>query len=391
MKFTIKNDDLHNLISSANDVSKNANAIHIIAERHGDVPGETPPDTEARPAEVGQIRVIAYNENMVSEWRRPAEIEMTGDIAIHPEGLDRLIKASRKTDSTFSIETIDTNNEKSLRLATSRSAHEFPGVSSDIFETISPGHTSGERVNLENLALAINTAKVSAASRGEAAGGRIMLTGVHIQKRDDLFDIVGTDGKRLSLTKLKAVDLGGLDLGEREGGVTIPPESIGLITEMLGSGPASFEVLGNNIVIENSEGSLSVRMIDAPYPHYAPLVQQETDQSISIPKASLETALQRSSVALARDKRSVAVKMSRGSDGIYITSAASGQSSSECISDEPGDDISIGFDAQYMQQAIAVYGLGDVVLNFSGESVPIRITSKTNPEILMLVMPCKIG
>ncbi len=391
MKFTINNADLQSLIAAATAVSKSPDPIQIIAERVGDIPGETPYDTEERPAEAGQVRVIAFNETMVSEWRRPAEIRMTGSIAIHPEGLDRLVKASRNTDSTFILETVATDNERSLRLSTSRSAHEFPGVSADVFDTIIPGHTGGKRANLQNLATAISTAKVASAAKGDAAGGRIMLTGVHIRERDDFFDVVGTDGKRLALTTLKDSDVGGLDLGLADTGVTIPPEAISLITEILNGPESRFEVIENNIVVECPDGSLSVRMIDAPYPNYAALLQMQSDTTMVLPKSAFETALQRSSVALARDKRSVAVKMSRGEDGVFITSSASGQSSSECVSDEPGDDVAIGFDAKYMLNAISVYGHGDVRLDFANEQVPIHITSRTQPEIKMLVMPCKIA
>lgn len=390
MKFTIQNADLQSLITAATAVSKSPDPIKIIAERIGDVPDETPFDTEERPAEAGQIRVIAFNGSMVAEWRRPAEIRMTGSIAIHADGLDRLIKVSRNSDSTFALETIDTDNERSLRLSTSRSAHEFPGVSDEVFDTLSPGHTGGKRANLQNLANAINIAKIAAAAKGDAAGGRIMLTGVHIRKRDDIFDVVGTDVKRLALATLKQSDVGGLELGDNDAGVTIPPEAISLITEMLNEPESRLEVIGNNIIVECRNGSLSVRAIDAPYPNYSALLELSPETTILLPKSPFEMALQRSSVTLARDKRSVAVKLSHGSDGIYITSSAAGGSSSECISDEPGDDVAIGFDPKYMSNAISAFDDSEIRMDFSDERIPIRITSKNHPAIKMLVMPCKV-
>lgn len=391
MKFTITSADLLALITAATSVSKSPDPIQIIAERIGDVPGETPFDTEERPVEMGQIRVIAFNETMVSEWRRPAEIRMTGSAAVHVDGLDRLVKASRNSDSTFGLETVRTDNEKSLRLSTSRSAHEFPLLSEAVFDTIVPGHAGGKRANLQNLAAAISTAKVAVAAKGDAAGGRIMLTGVHLRARDDVVDIVGTDAKRLAVTTLKQGDVGGLDLADAENGVTIPPEALSLITEMLNGPESRLEVMGNNIVVESPDGSLSTRLIDAPYPEYSVLLKYEADKTVSLPKAAFEIALQRCSVALTRDKRSVAVKMTRGMEGTYFTSQAGGQSSSECVSDEPGDEAEIGFDARYMLNMISVLGQGDVRLDFNNDRVPIHITSRSRPEIKMLVMPCKVS
>lgn len=390
MKLTVQNSDLQAILSAATAVSKSPDPIKIIAERIGDT-DDTEPDTEEHPAEAGQIRVIAFSDTMVIEWRRPAEIRMTGSVSIHPDGLTRLVKASRNSDSTFMLETISTDNAASLRLNTSRSAHEFPAVSGVIFDTIVPGRTDGPRVNLANLATAISTAKIASAARGDAAGGRVMLTGVHLHERDNTLDVVGTDGRRMAVIALQMTDLTGLNLDNTAGGVTLPPEALPLVTEMLSAPASRFEVAGNNVIVETPDGSLSVRVIDAPYPDYSRLLQSQGAEEILLPKSSLEIALQRSSVALVRDKRSVAVKLSRGEDGVYVTSAAAGQSSSECIHETPGSDAIIGFDAQYMLNAISVFSQGDVRLCFGGDQVPIHITSKTHPETTMLVMPCKIN
>lgn len=391
MKFTVQSADLEAILSSACAVSKSPDPIQIIAERIGEPLSEVGPDTEERPAEVGQIRIIAFNENVVSEWRRPAEIRMAGSVAIVPGGLDRLVKASKNSDASFSFETIDTDNETSLRLSTSRSAHEFPSVSEAIFDRIVPGHTEGNRADLSTLARAIEIGRVAAAHRGDAAGAKIALTGVHIQRRAGLVDVVATDGKRLALTALQEDILGAVDLGDAPGGVTIPGEALNLLTGMMTSGPAHLEIVGNNLVLEGADGSVSIRLIDAPYPDYGILLGLKTDTRITLPKAMLDVALQRSSVSLAKDKRTVAVKMSRGNDGIFITSAVAGQSSSECVSEEPGEEVAIGFDASYMMAALSVFPKSDINIDFTDLSSPILVTSSSLPEVTMLVMPCKFN
>lgn len=390
MKMTVQNSDLQSILGAAAAVTRSPDPIKIIAERIGDDP-DAAPDTDERPAEAGQIRVIAFSDTMVIEWTRPAEIRMTGSVAIQPDGLTRLVKASRNSDSTFVLETIETDNDRALRLNTSRSAHEFPAVSDAVFDTVVPGRSGLTRSNLGNLATAIGTAKIAAAARGDASGGRVMLTGVHLRRREDTLDVVGTDGRRMAVITLQLSDLGGLKLGDNPGGVTLPPEALPLLTEMLSCPSSCFEVVGNNVIVETADGSLSVRVIDAPYPDYSALLGIDTQKSLTLQKSSLEIALQRSSVALVRDKRSVAVKLSRGEDGVYVTSSAAGQSSSECVHDTPGEEAAIGFDANYMLSAIGVFGQGDIHLAFGQDNVPILITARNHPEIRMLVMPCKIN
>lgn len=388
MKITIRNSDLDALLGIAKDVCKTPDPIKIIAERFDDQP-DADPDTEERPAEAGRLRIIAFSENMVIEATRPAEIKMNGSVAIRPDGLSRLVRASKASDSTFVLETVETSNSESLRLNTSRSAHEFSAVSDAVFETVIPGRLSGARTNMSSLSSAISTARISTAARGDAAGGRVMFTGVHIRQRDGLLDIVGADGRRMSVVTLQISDLGGLDLGQAPNGITIPPESFSLMTSMLSEPACQMAVHDNNIIIEVPEGSLSARLIDAPYPDYSRLLDQTTTHHISLPASALEIALQRSSVAVIRDKRSVAAKLTRGADGVYITSSAAGQTSSECVSETPGEDVSIGFDASYMINAISAFGQADITLAFEDDRAPIFVTSPAHPEIRMLVMPCR--
>lgn len=389
MRMTVQNSDLQSILNAATAVSRPSDPIRIIAERLGDT-DDTEPDSCEHPGEAGQIRVIAFSDTMVIEWRRPAEIRMTGQISIRPDGLNRLVKASRNSDSTFVLETIETDNNRSLRLNTSRSAHEFTAISGAVLDSIVPGRTGGEHAKLSNLSAAITTARTSIAARGDAAGGRVMLTGVHLRKRGDIVDVVGTDARRMAVMSLNAADISGLHLESARDGVTLPPDSLSLVAEMLASGAARFDVVDNNAIIETADGSLSVRMIDAPYPDYSRLLGSQGDTEIVLPKSDLEIALQRSSVALVKDKRSVAVKLSRDSDGVYVTSSAAGQSSSECVHKTPGEETAIGFDAHYMLNAISVFGQGDIKLLFGDEKTPIHITSGTRPETKMLVMPCKI-
>lgn len=391
MKFVIQSSDLLAMLTAASAVSKSPDPIQIIAERIGDIPGETPFDIEERPVEVGQVRIIAYTENMVAEWRRPAEIRMTGSVAIHPEGLAGLVRASKGSDATFSIDTIDTDNIKSLRLTTSRSSHEFPSVDDAVFSKITPGHAQGAMSNLSNLAQAIATARIALLSKAEGVGGRIAYTGVNLSIQDGFLHVAGTDGRRLALTTLKMSTLGSLDLGERPEDVTIPVEGLPLIVDMLNAPQSRLQMIDNNIVVENATGSFSIRIIDSPYPRYAALLKCAVPNKLAVAKSALEMALQRSSVLLARDKRAVAVKLSSGQEGIYITSAAAGQSSSECISDKPAEDFSIGFDAKYMTQAIGAFGNGEIELAFADERTPIQISSRVHPEIDMLIMPCKVA
>jgi len=392
MLITVRNTDLQSLMSAAISVSSGSDPVRLVAERLGETVDPESPETAVSAAVPGQLRVIAFSDTMVSELRCPAEIRRSGSIAILAEGLNLLVRASKGTDATFGIETLGDGPSRLLRLSTSRSAHDFAALSEAVFETVMPGQTHGERGDLSNLADAMSVARSACASRTEAAGARIALTGVHLRRRGGNIDVVGTDGVRLAITTLAAGAIDAIDLGAgAEAGITLPADSLSLLTSILQEGAARFEVQGSSLLAESREGILSVRLIDVDYPDYTRLISGETGDEIRLSKPDFEIALSRSSVAIARDKRAVAVKLTRGDDGIHLSAVAGGQSSSECLDRTPGNDLAIGFDAKYMLTALGAYAKGDVILSFQGAGQPIRVTSPNRPETQIYLMPCRIN
>ena len=389
MDLTVQSADLERLLSSAAAISRGDAPVRIVAERIGESIDDTGPDQEPGAPETGQLRLVAFNDTLVSEWRCAATIRMSGRAAIIPDGLDRLVKASKAADSSIDMSISGTDTTPSLRLTTSRSAHEFPLAQESVFETVDPGRIAGAPANLSNLAAAISVARTAAAARAEAAGARMVLTGVHLRMRDDHIDVVGTDGRRLALSRLAPTTLGAFDIGLDTAGLTLPPESLGLLNTMLGDGQTRIARHDNALVVDTPSGIVSLRLLDMPFPDYTQLLGLPTTHAISLPRADLEIALSRSSANLSKDQRSVTVKLSRGADGLHLSSTASGQTSSECLDTTPGEACEIGFDARYMLTAIGVFPKSRIDICFDSPTVPIRLTSEDRPDVTMLVMPCR--
>lgn len=388
MKCTVKNSDLASLITQATNVSRGISPIKIIAQ----IPGEDPDDiagAEGVPRG-GEIRIISFSETIVSELSRPAQITQPGTVCINPKGLDQLLKVSVKSDALLTLETLKTDNEDALRLSTSRSSHEFPQVNGDVFDTITPGSAEGDLSDLTRLGEAIVVAKIAVAPKGDITGSYATLVGVHLHPRGDLVDIVGIDGHRLAMTRLRQSEIRALDLSDAPDGITIRPEAFGLLGAMLSSGAARLSVIGNTLVAQGRDGTLSIRLIGEPYPDYTRMLDQEHKHKITLDAQSFEMAIQRSSAAIIREKNAGGVKLSREDDGIYLSSVVAGQSSSEWLSDAGGDPISIGFDPRYMISALSAYGSGDVDISFTDVNTPIEITQKARPHIRLIVMPCAV-
>lgn len=390
MKLTIQTADISALLSLALNVAKSGDPVRIIAERIGENLAAGEVDFAELAPEPGYLRIIAFNDTSVCEWRKPAEIAAPGSAAIDAGMLDKFVKASLKSDGTLAIATRDTDNARALRIGTARGSHEFECLPETLFQTVIPGRAPGEPANLANLARALTVAQVASAGENEAMGARIALTGVHLRPRDGTIDVVGTDGRRLAIARLRDDDTESVDIAAIPDGATIPARLIATLAKIMSEAPAKIAFDGANLVIENADGSLSTRLIDAAYPDYSRLLSIPARESITLDTGMLATALARSSAAIGRDERLTGAEIVRDDTGVYLVSRTNHQSSSERIEEAGGEKATIGFDIRYMTAALKPFSTRKITLRFQDAQTPIFVGSDERPDVTMIVMPMRL-
>lgn len=390
MKVTIQTSDLAAILGLANAMLKSGDPVRIVAERIGENIDEGLCDPSETEPESGTLRIVAFNDATVCEWRRPAEISRPGSVALDGATLEKFVKASIKSDATLMLETHDVDNARALRINSARASHEFDCVPEDIFEKIAPGRVEGEMADLTNFARSLGIAQIAAASEGEANGSRVALTGVHIRTRDGAIDLVGTDGKRLALARLRAVDIPAVDLSAVPDGATIPGRVIALLVRVLTGGPARLRIDEASIVVEGRDGAISARLIDAPFPDYSRLLGIGTSESIEIDGEALATALARTSASIGREDRFTAAQIARDDEGVHLISRTAHQSSSETLSEAGGEPAAIGFDTRYVTAALRGIAARRIEFRFSDAGTPIYLSSPERKDVTMLVMPMRV-
>jgi DNA polymerase-3 subunit beta len=389
MKAIIQTQDLHAALGAACSIIKGDESIRITFERAGETT-ESAAEDGVGAGVPGLIRILAFNDLVVRETRHPAVVSQTGSIAVSGEALRKFVSASVKSDASLTLETSGSDSGRSLRVETSRGAHEFDLVSGAVFEAVSAGAAPGEMMSLRNFASALSTAVIAAATPAEASGAKAVLIGVHIRKRGEIIDVVGTNAKRMSLAKLRVIDVDAVDLDEAPDGATIPTSAVSIISKMIADGPARIKFTATSVVVEAEDGTLAARLIDAPYPDYARLLGMKAQHTIEIDSNSIVTAMSRCSASIGADARFVAAQLARDGAGIHLTSRTSGQSSSEMISEDAGGEVAIGFDIRYMTAAMKAISAKKAEIEFTDADSPIFIRSADRPDLTMLVMPCRV-
>lgn len=374
MQINVSTDLLSSLVTNASSILKRGRTIRISAEGTGD-------------GSVGIITITSFEDTTVSAWRGEAEILREGSIAVRSDTIDRFLKLSSKADQVVQLETFDVDNRSSLRIITSRGAHEFDGYPQDVFESIDPGRANIDLGDLSAVATAMKIAKTATASETEVVGARIALSGIHIRPVNGEYHVVGTDGKRLAWSSIHCQPLASADIPED--GITIPGKMTAALTNIISGEPAAIRVVENSLIVENGGGSMSFPLLDAAFPDYTGLLKIETQHTLRVPAKDFLTALDRSSAAIGQEDRFVTATLLRDEEGIHLSSFTSQESSSEMLSDAAGEACEISFNVAYMKRAASNVEAKEINIRFTDVNKPALVSSDDRPDLLMLVMPCK--
>ena len=375
MRLTVQTADLVRIVGRAEPMSTKANGLLITALATDDASGQ------------GTVAVLAFAGSTVSRWVCAAQVKEPGQIVVRGDTLEKFLKATVKSDTTIGLETIDTDNRDSLRITTSRGAHELDGLPEKAFDRLNPGQVDGPMADMRRLADAISMATNFSASAQEANGTRLALSGVHIRKGSSI-DVVATDGHRMVQVELDPGLSDALLLPE-EGGITIPGTMATRIAALLSEEDARIGAANGNLVLETPSGALAIQCIDAAYYDYSPALTTRNEHRISLSKTHFALALARCSAKVANEDRYNAATLECGPDGTRLLSFTSQDSSSELISETSGDACEVSFNATYMHRALNLLPGERVSLDFTDHNRPMLLRSEDHSNIIMLIMPCR--
>lgn len=206
--------------------------------------------------------------------------------------------------------------------------------------------------------------------------------------------MVTTDGHRLSKMELPLEGLGA------ETTMLIPHKAMQELRKLFDdvvdhrdttmvriaqTGPNAFFKLGGV--------RFSVKLIDAQFPPYEQVIPGATERIVTAGRSAFSDALK--AVSLAASDRTYGVKLSVAANALRISSESpeSGNGFDEIPVDYEGPELSVGFNAQYLQHVLAAMDVEEEVsLGLSGELDPavLRPAGSGAEDFVAVVMPMRI-
>lgn len=142
--------------------------------------------------------------------------------------------------------------------------------------------------------------------------------------------------------------------------------------------------------------TLVAKTIDGTFPDYGRVIPVAVEAQATIERAPLAAALKRVGVLTAKSSRIVRCAFTEGKLTLTGSSPELGEAAEELPCDLEGEDLTVGFDHQYLRAALLACASDHVVLGLSGPSGPCRIEAVTHaedeagPALVQVVMPSRI-
>ena len=218
---------------------------------------------------------------------------------------------------------------------------------------------------------------------------RYNLSGVYVESPEPgLVRMVATDGHRLSMIDRDAKGF------RMEGGAIIPRKGLAELRKLLdkgGDSEVSLAIDGQLAYLKREQTEVSMRLVEGEFPDYRAVVPKQSKHSVQIPRDALFSAIKRAAIFSNERYHSVKFGLAPGSLTVSSTSPEMGEASESIDVDFKGADISIGFNANYLQQALAVLEAGsDVTLALSDDVSPGVLTTPADSKLTYVVMPMRL-
>lgn len=305
--------------------------------------------------EVEEIGSSVINERLICEIVRKVDSEMI-EIAV----IDNVAKI-KSDKSIFTVNCIP--------------AIDYPPIA---FEDISDGQT----FDIDALELkSLFDQTLFATSDKES---RPALTGLNFKCSGTALEVVATDTYRLSRKNLTLKD-------SFEFNVTIPRNTLDNVNKIVEVGQnVRVTVSDKKVSFDLGECMVNSRIINSTFPDTSRLIYTEFAQSLKISTKELVGAVDRASILLT-EKNNV-VKLNMDVEEVFVSAKSSEYGySMEKLNDYAyeGDKLTISFSAKYLLDAIRALSSEEIILKFTGDMRPIIMTSKTNPDLIEVILPVR--
>lgn len=217
---------------------------------------------------------------------------------------------------------------------------------------------------------------------------RYYLNGLLLDLDSQTLRAVSSDGHRLAFFEQP------LESGPQEGRqIIVPRKGILELNRLLdeGENPVTIQIAPNSLRVDLGAVSFAAKLIEGRFPDYQRVMPRELTRVVLVEKAVFKGALTRVSVLSNEKYRGVSMEV--GEDGTMCLKAQNPEheEAEERIAVElNGKDVSVGFNASYLLDAVNNVDSESVKLSFTESANSCLIEDCEDTQFKFIVMPMRL-
>lgn len=330
-----------------------------------------------------QVKITATDLDLTICTTIDADVSREGSVTLPARRFSEIV---RQLDSNADVE-LDVAKSNAL-ITAGRANFRILGMAADEFPKVPAlAFKKGVPLPAETLRKAIQRT-VYCVSRDET---RRALTGVLWELAKDSMAMVGTDGHRLARISVPAeIEV------EKRTDCIVPTKALNQVLRLVGEtveDTVHVKLADDHVIFRFAKTILFTRLIEGPFPKYEDVIPKGNDKKVVVKRDVFLDALRR--VSLLSDNLTHQVRVAVKPDLVTLSARTQdvGEAQEEVEAQYGGDEIVMGFNAQY---------LGELLRNVSTEDVLLSLSSPLNAGLvepseqgedenyLCLIMPLRL-
>jgi len=309
-----------------------------------------------------------------------AQVEEPGDVIVPADRLAAVVRES--VDKALLFEAHDGTCE----VKGADSHFTIYGQKPDIFPAVPlfDGDADME-VNLTRLQAGIQQCLFAAAREST----RYALNGILWETKAKKLILVATDGRRLarSTVPLAAAPVKTLENTQ----IIVPAKTMALLEKLSSNekGTVALKRTDNQIILSCADVVISSNLVEGNFPKYEEIIPTDYDKKLTLNTDAVLSAVRRSALLTSEESRGI--KLSVGEKAVIFSGRApeAGDAQIEMAIDYKNEPIEIGFNPQFLIDALRVINTPEFKLELGQHDRPGVI--KSDPNFLYVLMPINLG
>jgi len=326
----------------------------------------------------GQLAVTATDLEVELVANAEVETESDGEITVSGRKLLDICRAlpeGSEVNVSLSGEKLSVRAGRSKFNLVTLPAAEFPVV-----EDIKAGQTI--TVSQEALGRLMDKTHFSMAQQDV----RYYLNGMLLETGGKQLRAVATDGHRLALCK---AEVDGEDLEEQQ--VIVPRKGVLELQRLMsGEGDLNLELGANHIRIQLDGIRFTSKLIDGRFPEYDRVIPKESSNELKADRGEFKSALQRTAILSNEKYRGIRLVIRDSGVVLQAHNPEQEEAEEELAVEYSGEDIEIGFNVNYLLDALGAVEGDDVTLSVQDSNSSCLIRQPGNDDCTFVVMPMRL-